>query len=248
MADEIQVGTAAAVGPASASGRSSRRDYLGHSTARVVSRRPLARAQWRKTVRHLPIGQSAPPKRLPGYFVDRYSFALLGDDGVAPVAGPGFNAALLFERRVDVVRRNLRSCAALGGWAPDPATHVDVGEFYAELRHRWFEFASAAGMPVATATLADARSMRWVELFDQSVFVPRGPAIPGAVYFDRLPPAQQSRVQQEFGPRSPIDFYCLMQQVGLLHGLVTSDLWCREVPLEGCSPCPGPIPRSSVRT
>ena len=29
---------------------------------------------------------------------------------------------------------------------------------------------------------------------------------------------------------------------GLLHGSVTSDLWCREVPLEGCSPCPSPIP------
>ncbi len=192
---------------------SSRRDNLSHSTTRVVSRRPLARAQWRMTVRHLPIGQSAPPKRLPGYFVDRYSFALLGDGGVAPVAGLGFNPALLFERRVDVVRRNVRPCASLGGWVPDPSSIVDVGEFYAELRHRWCEFASAAGMPVAAATLPDARSMRWVELFDQSVFIPRGPAIPGAVYFDRLPPAQQSRVQQKFGTRSPIDFYCLMQQV-----------------------------------
>jgi hypothetical protein len=37
-------------------------------------------------------------------------------------------------------------------------------------------------------------------------------------------------------------------QMGLPRDLVTPDLWCREVPLEGCSPCPGPIPRSSVRT
>ena len=35
---------------------------------------------------------------------------------------------------------------------------------------------------------------------------------------------------------------------GLPRGEVTADLWCREVPLEGCSPCPGPIPVSSVRT
>ncbi len=38
------------------------------------------------------------------------------------------------------------------------------------------------------------------------------------------------------------------RRTGLLHGLVTSDLWCREVLLEGCSPCPGPTPKSSVRT
>jgi hypothetical protein len=36
--------------------------------------------------------------------------------------------------------------------------------------------------------------------------------------------------------------------MGLLHGSVTSDLWCREALLEGCAPCPGPIPVSSVRT
>ena len=35
---------------------------------------------------------------------------------------------------------------------------------------------------------------------------------------------------------------------GLPRGPVTSDLWCREVPLEGCAPCRGPIPGSSGRT
>ena len=35
---------------------------------------------------------------------------------------------------------------------------------------------------------------------------------------------------------------------GLPRGGVTSDLWCREVLLEGCSPCPSPIPVSSART
>src|SRR5262245_47069237 len=35
---------------------------------------------------------------------------------------------------------------------------------------------------------------------------------------------------------------------GLPRGPVTSDLWCREVPLEGCAPCLGPIPGSSART
>ncbi len=29
---------------------------------------------------------------------------------------------------------------------------------------------------------------------------------------------------------------------------MTSDLWCREVPLEGCAPCPSPTPRSSATT
>ncbi len=35
---------------------------------------------------------------------------------------------------------------------------------------------------------------------------------------------------------------------GLLHGEVTSDLWCREALLEGCAPCPGLIHESSVTT
>jgi putative transposase len=37
-------------------------------------------------------------------------------------------------------------------------------------------------------------------------------------------------------------------QTGLLHDLVTSELWCREVLLEGCSPCHSPIRRSSATT
>jgi len=36
--------------------------------------------------------------------------------------------------------------------------------------------------------------------------------------------------------------------MGLLRGPVTSDLWCRKVPLEGCALCPSPIPGSSGRT
>jgi transposase-like protein len=35
---------------------------------------------------------------------------------------------------------------------------------------------------------------------------------------------------------------------GVLHGEVTSDLWCREALLEGWSPCPSPIRRSSATT
>gem|GEM_PF-5983494 len=35
---------------------------------------------------------------------------------------------------------------------------------------------------------------------------------------------------------------------GLPRGEVTSDLWCRRAPLEGCSPCPSPIRRSSAMT
>ena len=35
---------------------------------------------------------------------------------------------------------------------------------------------------------------------------------------------------------------------GLPRGPVTSDLWCREVLLEGCASCRGRIPGSSART
>jgi hypothetical protein len=40
----------------------------------------------------------------------------------------------------------------------------------------------------------------------------------------------------------------LTQPLGLLHGEVTSDLWCPWALLEGCAPCRGRIPESSVRT
>ena len=35
-------------------------------------------------------------------------------------------------------------------------------------------------------------------------------------------------------------------RMGLLHGSVTTDLWCREAPLGRMSPCPSPIQRSSA--
>ena len=38
----------------------------------------------------------------------------------------------------------------------------------------------------------------------------------------------------------------LYQSKGLLHGWVTSDLWCRGVPLEGCLSCRRPIRESSA--
>ena len=53
---------------------------------------------------------------------------------------------------------------------------------------------------------------------------------------------------QEDALRSAAKLPFYNTSVGLLHDEVTSDLWCREVPLEGCSPCPSPIPRSSART
>jgi len=37
-------------------------------------------------------------------------------------------------------------------------------------------------------------------------------------------------------------------RMGLPRGEVTSDLWCREAPLEGCASCPNPFPGSSART
>lgn len=38
------------------------------------------------------------------------------------------------------------------------------------------------------------------------------------------------------------------EELGLPQGWVTSDLWCREVPLEGCVLCPSRTPRSSATT
>ena len=39
-----------------------------------------------------------------------------------------------------------------------------------------------------------------------------------------------------------------LEEAGLPRGEVTSDLWCRVAPLEGCASCPSPFPGSSGRT
>ena len=54
--------------------------------------------------------------------------------------------------------------------------------------------------------------------------------------------------QSDHQVETPIEPEPGPEPVGLLHGLVTPDLWCREVLLEGCSPCPKLFLVSSAMT
>jgi hypothetical protein len=55
--------------------------------------------------------------------------------------------------------------------------------------------------------------------------------------------ASYGEMSTSTGPPSVSTSLARQATPGLPRDPVTSDLWCREVPLEGCSPCPGPIPQ-----
>ena len=62
------------------------------------------------------------------------------------------------------------------------------------------------------------------------------------------PEREERRRQQREVADSLKESGALDEILGLLHDLVTSELWCREALLKGCRPCPDPIPKSSART
>ena len=82
----------------------------------------------------------------------------------------------------------------------------------------------------------DATECTWREVFDQTVFYPRGPAIPGAIFHDLISDQDRLAIKCHYGPHAPIDFYCFIQQVHetvhmtqigepLLNEIVQASLW-----------------------
>lgn len=81
---------------------------------------------------------------------------------------------------------------------------------------------------------------------DLTTPIPVIAATPGAIAAS-LPTLSTGRIY-DYWHETRAEHVALLGRVGLPCGEVTSDLWCREVPLEGCSPCPSPIRRSSATT
>ena len=124
----------------------------------------------------------------------------------------------------------------LCGWQPKPEQPTGLTEFYWQLRARWAAFAADVGLPREVSDLMDATECTWEEVFAQTVFYPRGPAIPGATFHDLISDLDRQTIRCDYGPHAPIDFYCFIQQVHetvhmtqtgepLLNEIVQASLW-----------------------
>lgn len=108
--------------------------------------------------------------------------------------------------------------------------------FYQELRSRWNTFARRHGLPASLVSIPDASGRTWLDVFNDSVFYPRRPAIPGPIFFDLIAEQDRLLAVHLFGPGCVIDFYCFLQQVHesihkvqvgepLLNELVQAAIW-----------------------
>lgn len=173
---------------------------------------------------------------MPGYFADRYAFGLLRSPrDIGRVAVPRLTEADVAARS-ETLRRACVPVRSLSGWRADADEATRLSPFYGEIRDQWREFSREIGLPRGVADLSDARAETWREVFDRSVFYPRPPAITGPSYFERLSVTERELIRARFGTRSPIDFFCLMQQVHetvhlhqtgepLLNEVVQAGLW-----------------------
>ena len=150
---------------------------------------------------------------MPTYFIDRFAFASMRRPrGIDTRSVASFASTEVHDRDA-FLRQCVVPCSALGGWIPDPATPTEVGAFYSHLRELWRGFAGAMKLPERIHVLTDARDSTWRNVFDESVFVPRGPAIPGAIFFDAIAEGDRRHVVATFGREAVADFYCFMLQV-----------------------------------
>lgn len=173
---------------------------------------------------------------MPSYFVDRYAFASLRWPLSIELRSVGSFASATVPDRNAFLRRCVTPCSALGGWTPDPELPTELGTLYAQLRAQWRQFATAMQLPPRIHELTNAEGMTWRSVFDESVFVPRGPAIPGANFFDAVSEADRRFVLGTFGPAAVADFFCFMLQVHeglhfvqtgepLLNELIQASIW-----------------------
>lgn len=207
------------------------------SSSRITARRPAARAAWRAATSYASARDHLVPRELPGYFVDRYAFSMLR----WPVltfhpAMPDFPRDHTARQRADILRRFLRPSRALGGWQADPEEPTSLSSFYGQLRCIWSDFAAANALPAGLRDLPDATHWTWLDVFNDSVFYPRRPAIPGPVFADLIDEDDRQAARALFGNGWAIDFYCFLQQVHetihqaqtgepLLNEIVQASLW-----------------------
>jgi len=184
------------------------------SSSRIIARRPAARAAWRAATAYAAEHDYLVPGELPGYFVDRYAFGLRRWPAlISRPAMPGFPRDHTVRQRADILRRFLRPSRALGDWQANPDEPTSLSPFYGHLRRMWSDFAHAKALPKALLDVPDATQWTWLDVFNDLVFYPRRPAIPGPIFADLIDERDREVARVQFGGGWAIDFYCFMQQV-----------------------------------
>jgi hypothetical protein len=207
------------------------------SSSRIVSRRPAARTAWREATAYARQHDPLILSELPGYFLDRYAFSMLrGPALISRPPMPGFPRNHAAHERAGVLGRFLRPSRALGGWQANPEEPTSLSPFYGHLRSMWSDFARAKELPSTLLRIPDATHWSWLDVFNDSVFYPRRPAIPGPVFADLIDEGDRVVARGQFGDGWAVDFYCFLQQVHesvhkaqagepLLNEIVQASLW-----------------------
>lgn len=181
------------------------------NSSEITPHRAAARQAWAAAMRPYEPLDPRVPREMPGYFCDRYAYAIAAARPSPDI--PGFDVATGPARFNELVTATWQPCDALGGWVPATEEVATLGDFYDQILVDWLLFARSNGLPSELVALQSARGQRWIDIAADSVFFPRPPAIPGANYFDFLSPDDRRRGIRAFGPNAPIDFFCLMLQV-----------------------------------
>jgi hypothetical protein len=174
---------------------------------------------------------------MPGYFADRYAFALRASlKRLKRPPSPALPRRATSRSRDDYLDHYLLPTAGLDGWRPILHAPTGVGDFYGELCALWCAHCRRLELPTDVAYLPDARVLTWRQIFDASVFYPRPPVFRGATYWDTLSEERRRHILRVFGKGAPVEFYCFMQQVHetihavqkgepLLNEIVQAALW-----------------------
>lgn len=206
------------------------------ATDRITEGRHAVGVEWSHRVAD---AHRADPKLLPvapGYFLDRHAFARLRHPlHITANPAPGFDPHK-WQDRTKLLELFCVPARTLGGWRPEADQPTGVGGFYQQLRSWWKAFGTRIGLPREVSDLMDAAASTWREVFDQSIFYPRGPAIPGATFHDLISDEDRQVIRNHYGGQAPVDFYCFIQQVHeavhvvqtgepLLNEVVQASLW-----------------------
>jgi len=214
-----------------------RRTQKRPASSITVHRAEVA-AEWERAVGNFASLDDRIPARLPGYFADRFAF-VAAERLTGPIV-PGFDLPAALESRDQVIERFRRPAVSIGGWVPELGSPTGLGDAYAEFLSLWREFITRHNVFPKPFCPLDRSKGTWREVFDDSVFYPRPPAIAGAEFFDRLGDGNRKAIIARWGASAPIDFFCLMHQfhetihrnqVGepLLCEVVQAAIWARFV-------------------
>ena len=183
---------------------------FGSHTQRTIDNRGHASALWRAWHTNLVDPDPRIPSEMPGYFVDRYAFALAQHNEIPGL--PGF-AVEQVDAFVDTLDQQWVPAVTLCNWTPRARDEVCVSPFYESLLEEWLKFVTRYELTWLSDAAPSVVGKTWEQLSADSVFFPRMPAIPGANYFDMLSNGEREFCVGMYGSDSPIDFFVFMLQL-----------------------------------